>query len=83
MNTVAFVEDTQRITIAEDMYKFVAIWAGLTALTAATFFSAYMRGRRRMKKAEEATFEAMRQDSAGLAAVPLSLTGGFARPGAA
>lgn len=79
MNFFDFVEDTRRITIAKDIYIFVAFWIGLTALTAFTFFWAYMRGRRRLKKVEESAFETIKQDSTKLASAPLSSTSGFGR----
>lgn len=83
MNFFDFGEKTRRITVAKDIYIFVAFWLGLTALTAATFFWAYMRGRRRLKRMEEAAFEAIKQDSAKPAIVPLSSTSGFAGLGRA
>lgn len=76
MNFFDFVGETRRITIAKDIYIFVAFWIGLTVLTAATFFWAYMRGRKRLKRVEEAAFEAMRQTSGKLASGPLSSTTG-------
>lgn len=81
MNFFDFVEGTRRITIAKDIYIFVAFWIGLTALTAATFFWAYMRGRRRLKKVEDAAVEAIRQTSDKLARGALSSSSGFERPG--
>lgn len=79
MNFFDFVEGKGRITVAKDIYIFVAFWIGLTALTAATFFWAYMRGRRRLKKVEDDAFEAMRQNSEKLSRRILSSTSGFER----
>ncbi|KAG8158498.1 hypothetical protein KVR01_011620 [Diaporthe batatas] len=79
MNFFDFVEGKGRITVARDIYIFVAFWIGLTALTAATFFWAYMRGRKRLKKVENAAFEAMKQPSEDLPGGLLSSTSGFER----
>ncbi|KAG6360991.1 hypothetical protein INS49_009210 [Diaporthe citri] len=81
MNFFDFVEGKRRIAVAKDIYIFVAFWIGLTVLTAATFFWAYMRGRKRLKKVEEAAFEAMTQTSAKRSSGVLSSTSGFERPG--
>lgn len=81
MNFFDFVEGSRRISVAKDIYIFVAFWIGLTILTAATFFWAYMRGRKRLKRVEEAAFEAMTQTSAKRASGLLSSTSGFERPG--
>lgn len=80
MNFFDFVEGSRRITVAKDIYIFVAFWIGLTVLTAATFFWAYMRGRKRMKRVEEAAFEAISRTSIKQASGPLSSTSGFERP---
>lgn len=81
MNFFDFVEDKGRITVAKDIYIFVAFWIGLTALTAATFFWAYMRGRRRLKKVEDAAVEAIKQTSDKLSGGLLSSKSGFERSG--
>jgi hypothetical protein len=83
MNFFDFVEGTRRISIAKDIYIFVAFWIGLTALTTATFFWAYMRGRKKLKKTEIAAHEVMSQTSDKLASglQILSSSSGFERPG--
>lgn len=81
MNFFDFVEDKRRISVAKDIYIFVAFWVGLTVLTGATFFWAYMRGRKTLKKAEDTAFEVSRQDSTKLASGPLSSSSGYEKPG--
>lgn len=81
MNFFDFVEGTRRISVAKDIYIFVALWIGLTALTAASFFWAYMRGRRKLKKVENSAVEAIRQTSEKLSGGLLSSTSGFERSG--
>jgi hypothetical protein len=81
MNFFDFVEGTRQISIAKDIYIFVAFWIGLTAVTAAPFFVAYMRRRTRLKKVEDAAVEAIRQTSDKLAGGLLSSTSGFERRG--
>ncbi|KAJ0110069.1 hypothetical protein J7T55_014872 [Diaporthe amygdali] len=80
MNFFDFVEGKRRIAVAKDIYIFVAFWVGLTVLTGATFFWAYMRGRKTLKKAEDTAFEALRQDSTKLARGPLSSSSGYEKP---
>lgn len=79
MNFFDFGEKTRRITVAKDIYIFVAFWIGLTALTAATFFWAYMRGRKRLKRVEDTAVETIRQTSNKLPSGLLSSSSGFER----
>lgn len=76
MNFFDFVEDKRRISIAKDIYIFVAFWIGLTCLTGATFFWAYMRGRKRLKRIEDSALKAIVLDSTELANGALSMTSG-------
>ncbi|KAI3398691.1 hypothetical protein diail_8730 [Diaporthe ilicicola] len=83
MNFFDFVEGKGRIAIAKDIYIFVAFWIGLTLLTGATFFWAYMRGRKKLKRIEESALQAISLNSTKVVNATLSFNSGYDKSGAA